>query len=91
MSDHVKVRINPNLKAEVLKAAEAKLGVKIASEKDALRALAQGHRLSNPVLAHLSAKGLIEVDDITTLDTPPGERALFFTLITERGRRVLEE
>ena len=90
MSDQVKVNLNPNFKAEVLKAAEKKLGIKLSTEKDALQALTNGQRLSNAVLAHLSRKGLIEVDDITNLDSPPGERELLFISITERGRRILE-
>ena len=90
MSDHVKVRMNPNFKADAMKAAEEKLGVKIATEKEALQALQKGQRLSNAALAHLSHKGLIEVDDVTNMDSPPGEREYIFTFFTERGRQVLE-
>ncbi len=90
MSDNVKVRMNPNFKAEVIKAAEEKLGGKIITEKQALEALQRGERLSNQFLAHLSRKGLIEVSDVTNLSTPPGQRELLFTFITESGRKVLE-
>jgi hypothetical protein len=81
---------NPNFKAQVLKAAEEKLGVKIATEKQALEALIAGQRLSNALLAHLSERGLIGVSDVTNMDSPPGERELLFTSITERGKSILE-
>jgi hypothetical protein len=90
MSDHIKLSLNPNFKADVIKAAEEKLGIKIATEKQALEALTRGQRLSNAVLAHLSSKGLIEVTDVTNMDSPPGERELLFTFITQRGKKVLE-
>jgi hypothetical protein len=90
MSERVKVTMNPNFKADVLKATEEKLAAKIATEKEALQALACRQPLSNAMLAHLSRKGLIEVADVTNLDSPPGERELLCTFITERGRQVLE-
>jgi len=70
VSDHVRVRLNPNFKADVIKAAEEKLGVKIATEKDALQALQKGQRLSNAVLGLLSRKGLIEVQDVNQYGHP---------------------
>lgn len=86
----VKIRMNPNLKAEVMKAAEEKLGCKISTEKQALESLQSGQCLSNEILAHLSAKGLIEVSDVTHLGTPLGQRDLLFTGFTESGRATLE-
>ena len=56
---------------------------------DALEALARGQRLSNAILSLLSNKGLIEVEDVSTLDTAPGQRDLLFHRITERGKIVL--
>lgn len=81
---------NPNFKKDVLKAAEDKLGAKIHTEKEALDLLNRGGRASNAVLAHLADKGLIEVRDVTSNDTPPGERDLLFIRLTEHGIRVLE-
>ena len=63
MSDQVKIRLNPNFRADVIKAAE-----EIATDKEALQALQKGQRLSNAALALLSRKGLIEVTDVTVLE-----------------------
>ena len=86
----VQVRLNPNLKDDVIKAAEQALGAKITTEKQALEALQRGEKLSNKILTHLASKSLIEVQDITNLDSPAGERELLFTFFTERGRALLE-
>jgi hypothetical protein len=90
MPDNVKIRMNPTFKADVIRAAEEKLGGKIITEKQALEALQRGDRLNTSFLARLSRKGLIKVSDITNLSTPPGQQELLFTGITESGRKVLE-
>jgi hypothetical protein len=63
---------------------------KIITEKEALQFLARGESVSNTLLAKLSRNGLIEVDDVTNMESPPGDRELLFICITARGRRVLE-
>lgn len=60
------------------------------TDKEALQALQRGERLSNVALESLSQRGLIEVRDVTSHSTPPGQRDLLFTFFTERARKVLE-
>jgi hypothetical protein len=60
------------------------------TDKKSLLALQRGDRLSNAELALLARKGLIQVDDVTNMDSPPGAREYKFTFFTERGRRLLE-
>ena len=60
------------------------------SDKQALEALQRGEQLNNQMLAHLRRQGLIEVQDVSNLDTATGERDLLFTFFTEAGRKLLE-
>ena len=92
-----KMNLNPNFKEDVMKAAQEKLNSAVApakgvlvTDKEALQALERREKLSDQWLENLSRKGLIEVRDVTSKSTPPGQRDLLFTFITEEGRRVLE-
>jgi len=91
-----KVNLNPNFKEDAMKAAEEKLNSAVApakavlvTDKEALQALERGEKLSNEWLDNLSQKDLIEVRDVTSSSTPPGQRALLFTFFTEKGTKVL--
>ena len=66
------------------------LGLQMITDKRSLLALQRGERLSNAELLLLARKGLIQIDDVTNMDSPPGEREHKFTSFTERGRRLLE-
>jgi hypothetical protein len=92
-----KMNFNPNFKEDVMKAAEEKLNIAVApakavlvTDKEALQMLERGEKLSNEWLDNLSQRGLIEVKDVTSNSTPPGQRDLLFTFITEKGRKVLK-
>jgi hypothetical protein len=60
------------------------------TDKDALRAFSQGQELDQPTVRRLMRAGLVEADDITTLDTPGGGRFYKMTVITTRGQELLE-
>lgn len=60
------------------------------TNKDALTAFAQAQELDQPTIRQLMRARLIEVDDITTLDTPGAERFYKPTVITTRGQRILQ-
>jgi len=76
----VKITMNPNFKADVLNAAD----------KKTLEMLSRGEVLSSKWLAYLASKGLIEVGEVTSNSTPPGERDLLYICTTERGKEVLK-
>jgi hypothetical protein len=60
------------------------------TDKEALQALQRNERLGSHILENLWRKDLIQVRDVTTLDTPPGQRELMFTFFTEKGKKLLE-
>ena len=62
----------------------------MAADKEALQPLRWGRRFGNATLALLSRSGLVNVDDVTTLGSPPDERGYLFICFAERGRIVLE-
>jgi hypothetical protein len=59
------------------------------TDKEMLQKLQHGERLHSRILKNLWRKGLIEVHDITNMDSPLGETELLFTFFTEAGRKVL--
>jgi len=61
------------------------------TDKDALKALSQGQELDQPTVRRLMRVGLIEADDITTLDTPGGQRVYKPMAITMRGQKLFGE
>ncbi len=59
------------------------------TDKEALRAFAQNQKLDQSTIKRLWRYGLIEVDDITTLDTPAG-RVYRPMAITMKGQKLME-
>jgi hypothetical protein len=60
------------------------------TDKEALQAFARNEELNQPTIQKLWKRGYIEVDDVTTLDTPGGEKVLKPIAITMRGQMLLE-
>jgi hypothetical protein len=58
------------------------------TDKEALQAFARGERLAQPVVKRLWKAGLIEVTDVTNMDST--ERELLPTFITRTGQQVME-
>jgi len=94
---NVKFNPNPNFKEDVMKAAQEKLSSAVApakavlmTDKEALQALQRNERLGSRILENLWQKGLIQVLDVSTQDTPAEQRELVFTFFTEEGKKLLE-
>jgi hypothetical protein len=60
------------------------------TNKEALQAFAHKGKLDQSTIKRLLRAGLIEASDITTLDTPGGERVYLPTAITMKGQRLME-
>jgi len=60
------------------------------SNKDTLKAFSQGQELDQPTVRRLMGAGLVEADDVTTLDTPGSGGFYKITVITVRGQELLE-
>jgi len=58
------------------------------NDREALEAFNRGEKLDQPTIKRLYQEGLIEASDVTHLQSD--EQELLPTLITEKGRRILE-
>jgi hypothetical protein len=59
------------------------------SDKESLKAYAEGKQLDQATIRQLMRAGLITADDVTTLDTPGQGRVYLPTGITMRGQQLL--
>lgn len=57
---------------------------------EALKAIQRNDLLDQSTIKRLAAEGYVTVRDVTTHDTPLGQRELLVTFITEKGRQLLE-
>jgi hypothetical protein len=55
----------------------------------ALRLISESQNPDQAIVKFLFDHGYIEATDVTSMDTPPGQRELLPTFITEKGRRVV--
>ncbi len=60
------------------------------NDKEALRTLQRTGNADQPTLKRLHDAGYIEVRDVTSNSTPPGQRELLFTFFTEKAKEFLE-
>ena len=58
--------------------------------KQLLERLNRGEKLDSSTLEHLNREGYIKAEDVSSMDTPVGQKDFLFIHITEKGRRVLE-
>lgn len=58
--------------------------------KELLERLNRGEKLDSPTLERLNREGYIKAEDVSSMDTPAGQKDFLFIHITEKGRRVLE-
>ncbi len=60
------------------------------TDKEALQAFARNQKLDQLTIKRLWRAGLIDADDITTMDTPGRDRVYMPTAITMKGQRLME-
>jgi hypothetical protein len=60
------------------------------TDKEVLQALQRGEKLGNDLLEVLWQRGLINVRDVTNMQTPKGQRELLFISFTDGGRKLIE-
>jgi hypothetical protein len=59
--------------------------------KQLLERLNRGEKLDSPTLERLDREGYIKAEDVSSMDTPTGQKDFLFIHITEKGRRLLEQ
>jgi hypothetical protein len=57
---------------------------------EALRVIERNERVDQSITKSLAEEGYITVEDVTSHDTPSGQRAFMVTSITEKGRQLLD-
>jgi hypothetical protein len=58
------------------------------NEQQLLEQLDRGGKLSSAILVDLRNRGLIKVRDVTSHDSPRGEKEYLFISFTDEGERV---